>query len=177
MINQKFVGQLLRIAGARRLRVVVIVGRDDRLNPFNDDARLRDKRPGKREKEGGNIAGGRISSSRWGSPFLGPPREKEAKPLFRQGVSPSCFRRFSPSDLVFVSSFWSLFFFFTFLKERSIAVAHSGNLSLGGVMDTIPCETTNVYIYVCVCADRSARRNVKSRRIRRDCVSLTREQK
>lgn len=65
-----------------------------------------------------------------GDPVFGP-RERKRRPLFRQGVS-----RVSVASPDLVSSLLPVPLFY-FSKERSMAVAHSGNLSLGGVMDTM----------------------------------------
>lgn len=68
-------------------------------------------------------------------------REKEATPVPTRRVP--CFRRFSRSrftSLLLISARPSPPPDLTlshFLKARSMAVAHSGNLSLGGVMDTM----------------------------------------
>jgi len=69
-------------------------------------------------------------------PFLGPARER-GDPLFRQGVSRVSVASPDLVSRLCVSASPSLFYF---SKERSMAVAHSGNLSLGGVMDTMRAE-------------------------------------
>ena len=115
MINQNF-----RPAGAYCPSSVACCRhcrRGDRLNPFNDVAR-------------GIDLGHQKEGSLSGTSFPGPARERgdpcsdEACPAF-------------PSLLLisFRLSFRSILFYFS--KERSMAVAHSENLSLNGVMGTM----------------------------------------
>lgn len=72
----------------------------------------------------------------------GPARRKR-RPLFRQGVS-----RVSVADLVSPLSFFLSILpmpLFYLSKERSMAVVHSGNLSLGSVIDTMQRQGATVY--------------------------------
>lgn len=121
MINQNF-----RPAGAHCPSSVACCQhcrRGGRLNPFNDDARENG-----REQERRDIIG---RDGPWGGPRVFGPRERKRRPLFRQGVS-----RVSVASPDLVSFLLPVPLFY-FSKERSMAVAHSGNLSLGGVIDTM----------------------------------------
>jgi len=142
MINQNF-----RPAGAHWPGPVACrwhCRRGGRLNPFNDDARTIERG----EERRGIGEGGSLSR---GPPFLGPARER-GDPLFRQGVS----RVSDPvSRLSFCLPLPALVLFYL-SKERSMAVAHSGNLSLGGVMDTMRAKRC---VPITIDPDRRVRQN------------------
>lgn len=115
MINQNF-----RPAGAHCSSSVACCRhcrRGGRLNPFNDDARGIGLGASKRRV----LVGDPVSR----------PRKRKRRSLFRRGVS-----HVSVASPDLVSSLLLLPPFY-FSKERSMAVAHSGNLSLSGVMGTM----------------------------------------